>query len=286
MRKRFLLGVAVLLVGALVILPAVAGSETSPQIEAVNSTGVYNEQLHHWSPSHASVGEGASVTIANPTTVPHGVRWFSGPATPSCSAGVPVGTDETASGKEWSGTCTFATAGTYTFYCTVHGPAMTGVVTVAANGAVTPGAPSTPPASGGAGTTGTPGAGDSGAANAPGSPLDGGAVHAIKLASLQHGKAVHGSIRVSTAGAHGRLEVDLLARSAALRSAARSARVGIGRLVRFPLTAGKVPFSVALSAKAKGALKRRGHLAVTVKLVLKPAAGAAVTVTRSVLMRP
>jgi plastocyanin len=287
MRRRFLFGVTALLAAALVILPAVAGSEAGPRIEAVNSSGPYSEQIHSWNPAHASVGEGASVTFANPTAIPHGVRWFSVPATPSCSAGVPVGTNETAAGKEWSGTCTFAAAGTYTFYCTVHGSAMTGVITVAANGSVTPVPPSTQPAPGEATTTsGTPGAGEPGAGGASGSPLAGSAASAVKLASSQHGKSVRGSVRVSAAGAHGRLEIDLLARNAALASASRSSRVGVGRLVRSSLLAGTMPFSVALSAKAKGALKRKGHLALTVKLVLKPTAGAAVTVTRSVVMRP
>jgi plastocyanin len=117
----------------LALLPAVASStEPSPTVDAVNQ-GLYG---HSWSPTEVSVATGGSVTLRNSTTVPHGVRWVSGPATPVCDAGVPVGTTTAASGVEWSGSCTFSQAGTYTFYCTVHGPEMTGTVTVS-----TPGAP-------------------------------------------------------------------------------------------------------------------------------------------------
>lgn len=117
----------------LALLPAVGSSvEPTPTVDAVNM-GFYT---HYWSPENVAVNTGAAIAIRNTTTVPHGVHWISVPVTPECSSGVPVGTTEVASGKEWSGTCTFTHAGTYTFYCTVHGPSMSGTVTV-----TTPGAP-------------------------------------------------------------------------------------------------------------------------------------------------
>jgi plastocyanin len=125
MRRRFLL--AALLGGIVMLLPAVASSETSTTIEAVN-VGIYT---HYWSPSQVTVATGGEVPISNPTTVNHGVEWVSGPigSPPSCP-GIPVGTTEAASGKEWKGTCTFAKAGTYVFYCTVHHAAMSATITV------------------------------------------------------------------------------------------------------------------------------------------------------------
>jgi len=115
------------------MLPAVGSStEPSPTVEAVNS-GIYT---HYWSPEKVAVNTGATIAVRNLTTVAHGVEWVGGPVMPGCSVGVPVGTTPAASGKEWSGTCTFTQAGTYTFYCTVHGPSMTETVTV-----TTPGAP-------------------------------------------------------------------------------------------------------------------------------------------------
>ena len=113
--------------------PAVSDStEPSPTVEAIN-VPPYG---HAWSPTGVAVGTGGSIAISNSTPVPHGVHWVGGPATPGCSAGVPVGTTSASSGAAWSGTCTFAQSGTYTFYCTVHGAEMTETVTV-----TTPGAP-------------------------------------------------------------------------------------------------------------------------------------------------
>jgi hypothetical protein len=57
-----------------------------------------------------------------------------------------------------------------------------------------------------------------------------------------------------------------------------------GRLVRSPLAAGTTRFSVALDARAKRALRRHGRLALTAKVVLKPASGPAVTLTRALLL--
>jgi len=58
----------------------------------------------------------------------------------------------------------------------------------------------------------------------------------------------------------------------------------VGRLVRASLHAGKVSFAVPLSAKAKHALERHRRLALTVAIVLTPAQGSTVTVTRSVVV--
>jgi plastocyanin len=103
-------------------------------VEAVNepAVGPYPE-THRWSPAQETVLAGGVVTFRNPTTVYHGVHWVSGP-TPACSNTVPVGTEPSASNVNWSGTCTFKEAGTYTFYCTVHGAAMSGKITVKAPG--------------------------------------------------------------------------------------------------------------------------------------------------------
>jgi plastocyanin len=116
---------------------------------------------------------------------------------------------------------------------------------------------------------------------APGSPLVGGP----SLPARQHGSSVRGSLDISHAGTGGRLEVDLLAKSASLATARRSPTVRVGRLVRASLSAGKVSFSVALTARGKSALRRHHRLALTVKITLTPVRGATVTVTRSVVLR-
>jgi hypothetical protein len=104
------------------------------------------------------------------------------------------------------------------------------------------------------------------------------------LAASQHGSSVRGSLDVSKAGVGGRLEVDLLAKSASLARRGHSKQVTVGRFVRSSLYAGKITFSVSLNAKAKRALSRHHRLALSVQIVLTPLHGAAVIVTRSVVL--
>jgi plastocyanin len=289
-RTRILVGVLALAAGG--VLPAVAVSETTPTIEAVNS-GVYGE-YHEWKPAEVTVAEGGSVTFSNPSgLVAHGLAWTgpSGLPTPSCSSGVPVNS----SGTSWQGQCTFAHPGTYTFRCTVH-PSMTGAITVNPNGTTTTTTTTTPPpAGGGSGpppSTTNPGSG-SPSPSPPGSqPQQGPTVLlpagspliAVTLPASQRGKSVHGSVEVSQTGVGGRLEVGLSAGSASVAGARRPAQVRVGRLVRSLLHAGTVSFAVPLSAKAKRALERRRRLALTVKVSLLPAHGSAVGVTRRVVL--
>jgi plastocyanin len=263
-RKRRILLLGALLGAAIVVVPIVAASETSRTVEAVNKpgSGVYPEERHAWSPEQVAVAVGGAVSIQNPGAVPHGVHWVGGPITPTCSGGVPVGTAPSASGVHWSGTCTFAQAGTYIFYCSVHGSEMTGRITVSAAGTPVP----------------TP--------SSEGSPLAGNVSEAVKLARSQRGRAVRGSIEVSQAGAGSRLQVDLLAKRASLASAGQSGLVRVGRLVRTSLQPATVSFKVPVDARAKRALAIHRRLALSVRIVVSPVHGSVVTVTRSVILHP
>jgi plastocyanin len=299
MRKGMLVVALAVLGASAVILPAVAGSEASPPptVTAVNSTGIYAEQIHSWSPSRVAVGEGGSVTFSNPTTVPHGVEWISSPAAPVCSGGIPVGTSEAASGPEWSGSCTFTAPGTYTFYCTVHKAAMSGTITVGAPAGeppITTTMPSTPVGSSGSngasgsggGGTGQPGTTNGGGSPGPsGSPFAGGAAQALKLSPAQRGDVVRGSLAVSAAGAGGRLEVDVLAKAASLARTGQAARVRVGKLERSSLSVGRVRFAVPLNARAERALARHGRLELTVEIRLTPVGGSAAKIERGVALR-
>ncbi|HEY1450172.1 MAG TPA: plastocyanin/azurin family copper-binding protein [Solirubrobacteraceae bacterium] len=276
------------LTAAAVVLPAAAGSETSPTVTAVNGTGIYAEQTHSWLPAHVTVGEGANVTFSNPTTVPHGVDWISTPGgAPSCS-GVPVGTSEASSAPEWSGSCTFTQPGTYVFYCTVHKAAMSGTITVEppASGAPATGPiPTTPtgsaPAGGGAGSGQQE---QAGVPSLKGSPFVAGA-GSVTLTANRRGTSLHGSVDVSAAGTGGRLQVDVLARTDALGLPGRAKRLRVGHLERASLPAGRVPFSVALDARARRALTRRGRLPLSVQLTLTAQGAARATVTRAITLR-
>jgi plastocyanin len=264
------------------VLPALAGSETIPAVEAVNvGGGIYGEE-HHWSPAQVAVAVGGSVSLSNPTEVKHGVYWVGGPSKPSCSAGVPVGTGIAASGVKWSGSCTFATAGVYTFYCTVHGAAMTARVTVG-EVATTPTTTGTT-TSLATGSTGTSNVSPTGQAGVPpnsspasSSPFNGSLAKAIRFAPGAHTGTITGSVALSAAAGSGRLKVDLL-----LRRGSRLTRVG--GLVRSKLGAGVASFTLALSASAARLLHSHHRLVVTVKLELTPLNGATVHVTRSVVL--
>jgi len=115
-RKRYLL-LAGVLGAAFVVVPAIA--ESSPTVSGTESL--------MWVPPEVTVASGGTVNFQDTSkSVPHGVVWEAGnPSTPTCS-GVPVNKGETS----WKGTCTFANAGTYRYFCFVHGKAMSGRVNV------------------------------------------------------------------------------------------------------------------------------------------------------------
>jgi plastocyanin len=245
-----------------------SSAETTP-VEAVNEGGVYEH--HRWSPAQVTVSVGGAVTFRNSSEVPHGVEWRSA-IKPSCEEGpgkVPVGTTPAASGTKWSGACRFSQPGTYTFYCTVHGPEMTGTISVNAE-SPTPATTTSPT------TTSPPGPTTPGPSS---SPLIGGP----SLRSSQRGPTVRGSLEVSQAGAGGRLEVDLFADRASLATTRHSTRVRVGRLVRNSVSAGHAPFAVGLTSRARRALKRHHRLALTVKITFTPLHSTPVNLTRVVI---
>jgi hypothetical protein len=106
-------------------------------------------------------------------------------------------------------------------------------------------------------------------------PASGPPFGSLKLTSTQHGGVVHGSLVVSSSGSEGQLQIELLTKGAA----------PVGKLVRSSLHAGKLTFALTLSAKAKHTLKIHHRLALTVKIVLTPKHGVAMTLTRSVVVR-
>jgi plastocyanin len=236
-----------------VFLFSAASLAEGPTIEATGGASGY-----YWSPSSAEVSPGGSVAFTSPSgSVPHGVTWTSGPETPQC-AGVPIDTGKTG----WSGSCTFAQAGAYAFKCYVHPTEMTGKITVGSSGT-----PNQPPPSG-----------------SPGSPADGPALKALKLAKRQRGGSVRGSVDISQAGAGGRLQVDLVATRAKLFGAGHKGKMRVGRLTRSSLPEGLVSFTVSLKRVARQALRRDERLPLQVKVTVIPTGGAALRQARTVIV--
>jgi plastocyanin len=257
------------LVAALVVLPAVAGSETTPSISAYNEPGGYG--YHSWMPATATVGSGGVVKFSNPySTTYHGLKFTGGSAgaTPSCT-GIPAAASEETGAIDWHGECTFSAPGTYTFICTVHPTEMKGTITVNPNGTTTTTTTTTP-------TTTIP---TTPIEPSSGSPLLG----SPSLRSSQRGGSVRGSLDISKTGAGDRLEIDIFAKGASLARAGHARRVRVGRYVRGSVPAGTLSFATKLNAKARSALKRHRRLALTVMIVLTPGQGEPLTVTRSVV---
>jgi plastocyanin len=229
---------------ALVLLPA-AASSAEPTIEAAGGGPYY------WSPSSAQTAPGGTVTFKNPSSsVLHGVTWSSGPETPNCS-NVPINNFKTS----WTGTCSFAHAGTYSFYCPVHPTEMKGTITASTN----------PPPP-------------------PGSQPNGPVLQALNIAKVQRGSFVKGSIDVSQAGAGGRLQVDLFTTRAKLFGPGHPGKMRIGRLIRSSLAEGHVSFTVSLKGVARRTLRRDEHLSLQVKVTVTPPEGDALRRTRAVIL--
>jgi hypothetical protein len=284
-RTLLFLALAALLGAAVAVMPALAAAPSEAKLE-VNENCVES----NW-PCWATPGSGANPAPASKVTIAGGgevkfadnataaaVVWMG--SAPACS-GVP-----TSAMTKWEGTCKFEQPGTYKFESSTlfnGGPSLNYTkYEIVVEGTVTGTTPTTTTTTTTPTTTTTAPTTPSEASH--GSPLEGGS-RALRLPASQRGGTVRGSIEVSQAGAGGRLEVALFAAGASLAKAGRPAQVRVGRLVRSSLHAGSVSISVPLNAKGKAALRRHRRLTLTVKITLTSLHGAAVTVTRGVVVR-
>jgi hypothetical protein len=292
LRKRYLPVAAVL--GAVVaVVPALAGATAPSEVKLEVNQNCVQANWPCWtSSSGANPAPALKVTIAaggdvmfadHDASTATAVVWMG--SAPACS-GVP-----TSPMTNWEGKCMFATPGAYKFESpnlfkepqSAYGNNLDYTkyeVVVEGSTTTTP----TTGTTGTSGTTTTPTTTTSPAS--PEFPLAGSESRAVKVAKSQHGGSVKGSINLSKAAAGDRLEVDLLTQSASLAKAKHGTRVRVGRYVRSSLSAGKLSFSVKLNAKARRAIKRHHRLALTVEIVLTPASGQALTITRSVILHP
>lgn len=256
---------AAVVCGALAGIPALAaaqqqdpasGSVVAQDVQPSSGRWVINGDA---TATTVTIAAGGTVTFSYPSGTSHHDVSFTDAQPASCT-GLPSGNPFLTGGPGWSGSCRFDHAGTYSFVCVVHPYAMTGTVVVkdqpAATPTPTPGATPTP--------TPTPIA--TPVATPPPATLRG----AVALARRQTGTRVRGSVKVETA--RSRLEVVLRARL----SGRRLVRVGRWRKTA---NAGRVAFSVPLTARARAALRRHHRLALTVTVALTPPGSPEVTRT-------
>jgi plastocyanin len=231
-------------------------------------------------PANVTVAAGGSVGFAYPAGANMHNVVFLGAAPAGCSAltGPAAGTTGplpmNPSPPGWSGTCSFTAPGTYVFVCGFHGAGMSGSVTVP--GAVTPPPPVAPPPPPPVAPPPPPPPPPSAATL----PLGFG----LSVAATQRGFAVRGSVRVRRSNT--RLRARAYARRGALSGGSSTTLVLVGSRVRGVVGAGRVSFSVPLSATARRALRRNGRLAITFRLTLSPASGGTrYTASRAIVMR-
>jgi hypothetical protein len=271
--------------------------------------------------SSVTIAAGGEVMFTDNTSTAANIAWTG--TAPTCSSSVPV--SPTSPKTDWEGKCKFEHPGTYRFesstlfkdayedytkYEIVVEGASTGTTSTTTTTTTTPttttttptnttttpttttpttttpttttptATTSTQPAGGGASTAMTPGATET-----PPPPTGSHPLATLALANAQHGDAVRGTVQIPAADGGARLEVEVLAQDASLAKLKRAGSSRVGRLVRSSAPAGKVSFAVSLDAQAKRALRRHHRLALTVKVVLTPVHGAALTYTRSLDLR-
>jgi len=311
MRPRTLLlfALAALVGAAVAVLPALAAAPSEAKLE-VNENCVELNWPCWATPgsgvpaSKVTIAPGGEVKFADNATTAVTVSWTG--SAPMCS-GIPA-----SAMTKWEGTCKFEQEGTYRFESsTLFNDGITNytkyeiVVESASTGTTTTTTTTTPTTTTPTTTTTTPTATTSTQPSGGGSPTGAAASTAttpgsmempppparthplatLALANAQHGAAVHGTVQIPVADGGARLEVELLVQSASLAKVKRPRSSRVGRLVRSSAPAGKVSFTVSLDAQAKRALRRHHKLALTVKIVLTPNHGAALTLTRSLALR-
>jgi hypothetical protein len=323
MRSRTLLlfALAALVGAAVAVLPALAANPSEAKLE-VNENCVELDWpcwATHGSAvpaSRVTIAPGGEIKFADNATTGATVVWTS--SAPMCS-GIP-----TTATTGWEGSCKFEQEGTYKFESStmfkepgidytkyevvVETASTTTTTTQTTTTQTTPTTttpttttpptttpPTTTPTTttptattstqpyGGAPTSSAPGATTPGSTGMP--PPGSHSLATLALANAQHGNTVHGTVQIPVADGGARLEIELLAQSSTLAKVKRSAGSRVGRLVRPSAPAGTLSFTVPLDTAAKHALHHRHKLALTVKIVLTPKHGAALTVTRSLDLR-
>jgi len=304
MRYLPLVALAGLLAG---FLPGLAAGVTAPSTASFTARDL-SWEVTGTAAHQATIAMGGTVSFAYPSGASAHNADFGASAPSACtqtagaSSGAVPPLPASATGPGWTGTCTFTTAGTYTFHCDLH-PSMTGTVVVVDPDAPPPstttttGSPSPPPTTTGTtnpdpappattpattpvSTTLSPSTLPTGGTTAPPPAADGVPSRTpttLTVARRQRGTHLRGSVAI---GRPGRLTIELLATLGARRET-------IGRAPARTVPVGARRFSITIGARAQRALRRRGHLTVTVRATLvRPGGSTPLRDTATVTLRP
>jgi plastocyanin len=269
---------AALAVGAAAALavPAVHKADVPP------STGTFTAVDYDWegnggSSNMITIAPGGTVTFGYPSgTDEHNVDFDSGSSPTSCtqSAGTNTGAvpplPSAPQAKGWSGSCTFNTPGTYSFHCDKHLD-MRGTIFV--DPGTTTGSGTTPTGTSPGGSTG-----GGGSTTTPGTKISP-ARPSVSVPHHQHGTALKGS--VSTPAGPSKIAITAFVSKKLL--AAKPVKVGW--FSKRSTGTGKTSFTLKLNSTAKRALKRRHSLAISLRILVTPSGGSAVTKTAAVTLR-
>jgi plastocyanin len=277
------------------------------KFHTVDFADVFQLEQGSGSSTSANIATGGTVTFANSSTEMHNVDFdIAGQTGVSCeqtaggTASSSLRFPNTPTDGTWSGVCTFARPGTYSFMCDMH-EGMTGTVVVGGSTAP-PGTTTTastttatPPVetipAGGTTTTpppdprSDPSSASTPAANTAGKPVAAARALSVRVGLTQRGSGVRGTI--SGARSSARVKVALSARRGAIGLAGKAATpVGIGELSALTTKNGTLAFVVKLNGKARAALAKHGRLALTVLVSAPPVTGAATPKAFRVVLRP
>jgi hypothetical protein len=323
-RTLLLFAVAALLGAAVAVLPALAASQSEAKLEVDENCveadwpcwAIPGSGANPAPARMVTIAAGGEVMFTDKVSTAANIAWAG--TAPTCEPSVPV--SPMSPKTDWEGKCKFEHSGTYRFESSTlfnGGPSLNytkyEIVVEGASTGTTPtttpttttttpttttttptpttttpttttptATTSTQPYGGGVSMTTTA---DTGATETPPPPTGSHPLATLALANAQHGDAVHGTVQIPAADGGARLEVELLAQDASLAKVKRPRSSRVGRLVRSSAPAGEVSFTVSLDAQAKRALRHHHKLALTVKIVLTPVHGAAMTLTRSLDLR-
>lgn len=251
-------------------------------------------------PAHLAVPLGASVTFSNPGGGFHDVD-FDSIAPSACSGSTSVNSTNASVGP-WQGSCTFTSAGTYSFHCSIHG--FTGQIVVDASSGGGTGATGATGSTGAGAGGGAGGSGPTGSSGAP-PPLGGtptpssgqpgttpaagqglpittatgtGATPKATIAALTVPAVSHG-FSVSATAQLGRGRSTLRASLRLGRSQA------LGSLTQRRVGPGRVSFTVMLDAHGRRLLRARRVLEVVLVVTVTTPDGSRATRTRMLKLR-